>query len=192
AGGDTLYAFNAHLHSPYTIEWNVAIEQALGKQQSLSLSYVGSGGRHLLQSSYILSPNPSLYAADLVDNTANSDYDALQVRFQRRVASGLQALTSYTWAHSIDNASSGSSFLGSNLNVPGLGAHINRGPSDFDIRNAFTLGTTYDLPSVQAPRTRLLLQGWSIQNFFVVFSAPPVEISYNTLADTLFNSGADV
>jgi len=192
AGGDTLYAFNPHLQSPYTIEWNAAIEQALGKQQSLSLSYVGSGGRQLLQSSYILSPNPSFYAADLVDNTAKSDYDALQVRFQRRVASGLQALTSYTWAHSIDNASSGSSFLGSNLNVPALGANINRGPSDFDIRNAFTLGTTYDLPSFQAPRTRLLLQGWAIQNFVVVFSASPVEASYNTLADTLFHSGADV
>jgi len=192
AGGDTLYAFNPHLQSPYTIEWNAAIEQALGKQQSLSLSYVGSGGRQLLQSSYILSPNPSFYAADLVDNTAKSDYDALQVRFQRRVASGLQALTSYTWAHSIDNASSGSSFLGSNLNVPALGASINRGPSDFDIRNAFTLGTTYDLPSFQAPRTRLLLQGWAIQNFVVVFSASPVEASYNTLADTLFHSGADV
>jgi hypothetical protein len=104
----------------------------------------------------------------------------------------LQALTSYTWAHSIDNASSGSSFLGSNLNVPALGANINRGPSDFDIRNAFTLGTTYDLPSFQAPRTRLLLQGWAIQNFVVVFSASPVEASYNTLADTLFHSGADV
>jgi hypothetical protein len=191
-GGDTLYAFNPHLQSPYTIEWNAAIEQALGKQQSLSLSYVGSGGRQLLQSSYILSPNPSFYAADLVDNTAKSDYHALQVRFQRRVASGLQALTSYTWAHSIDNASSGSSFLGSNLNVPALGANINRGPSDFDIRNAFTLGTTYDLPSFQAPRTRLLLQGWAIQNFVVVFSASPVEASYNTLADTLFHSGADV
>ncbi len=192
AGGDTLYAFNPHLQSPYTVEWNAAIEQALGKQQSLSLSYVGSGGRRLLQSSYLFAPNPSFYAADLVDNTARSDYDALQVRFQRRVASGLQALASYTWAHSIDNASSGSSFLGSNLNVPSLGANINRGPSDFDIRNAFTLGATYDLPSVQAPRTRFLLQGWAIQSFVVAFSAPPVEIAYNTLADTLFNSGADV
>jgi len=192
AGGDTLYAFNPHLQSPYTMEWNAAIEQALGKQQSLSLSYVGSGGRRLLQSSYLFAPNPNFYAADLVDNTARSDYDALQARFQRRVTSGLQALISYTWAHSIDNASSSSSFLGSNINIPMLGPNVNRGPSDFDLRNAFSLGTTYDIPSLPAAHARFLLQGWAIQNFVVAFSAPPVEVSYNTLADTLFNSGADV
>jgi hypothetical protein len=192
AGGDTLYALDPHLRLPFTTEWNVAVEQEIGQQQSLSASYVGSAGRRLLQSSYLFSPNPNFYAADLAGNTAKSDYDALQIRFQRRAATGLQALASYTWAHSIDNASSGSSFLGSNINVPALGANANRGPSDFDIRNTFSLGLTYDLPAANVAHAKQLLSSWSVQSFVIAYSAPPVEISYNDLADTLFNSGADV
>jgi outer membrane receptor protein involved in Fe transport len=192
AGGDTLHAFDPDLRLPFTTEWNVAIEQEIGEQQSLSASYVGSAGRRLLQSSYLFSPNSNFYAADLVGNTAKSDYDALQIRFQRRAATGLQALASYTWSHSIDNASSGSSFLGSNINTPALGANANRGPSDFDIRRTFSLGLTYDLPTANLGRAKQLFGNWSVQSFVIAYSAPPVEISYNDLADTLFNSGADV
>jgi hypothetical protein len=192
SGGDTLHAFDPHLRLPYTLEWNAAVEQELGREQSLSISYVGSAGRRLLQSSFVFSPNPNLNAADLVGNTAKSDYDALQLRFQRRVSPGLQTLASYTWAHSIDNASSGSSFAGSNINVPALGGNANRGPSDFDVRHAFSLGLTYDVPTPKLLPLKLILQGWSVQSFVVAYSAPPVELSYNLLADTLFKSAADV
>ncbi len=192
SGGDTLHAFDPHLRLPYTLEWNAAVEQELGREQSLSISYVGSAGRRLLQSSFVFSPNPNLNAADLVGNTAKSDYDALQLRFQRRVSPGLQTLASYAWAHSIDNASSGSSFAGSNINVPALGGNANRGPSDFDVRHAFSLGLTYDVPTPKLRPLKLILQGWSVQSFVVAYSAPPVELSYNLLADTLFKSAADV
>src|SRR5262249_15729137 len=49
-GSAPLTAFDPHLLLPYTLEWNVALEQAIGAQQSVSASYVGSSGRRLIQS----------------------------------------------------------------------------------------------------------------------------------------------
>src|ERR1700693_560211 len=94
--GAVLLAFNPHLNLPYTLEWNVSLEQELGKEQSLSASYIGSAGRRLLQTTYISAPNASFGNAALVGNTASSDYSALQIQFQRRLSRGLQVISSYT------------------------------------------------------------------------------------------------
>jgi len=175
------YAFDPNLRLPYTLQWNVAIEQSLGKQQTLTASYIGASGRRLLQSAEIQSPNPNLGAAILVTNTGSSDYDALQLQFNRQLSHGLQALASYTWSHSIDTASAGSFGNSSNL-VSELNSNVNRGPSDFDIRNAFSMGFTYDVP-VHTSNTlsNAVLRGWSIENVVQARSAPPVDVYYGSL-----------
>jgi hypothetical protein len=177
----TLSAFDPNLESPYTLEWNVALEQALGRQQSLSASYVGSAGRRLIQSAEVFSPNPNLSEAVLVSNGAASSYNALQLQFQRRLSGGLQALASYSWSHSIDDASAGSLGSLSNTGVPTIDPEVNRGPSDFDIRNAFSTGLTYEIP---APHTQSLVNvivgRWSAESVIQIRSAPPVNV-FNTL-----------
>src|SRR6266568_3729121 len=178
----TLFSFDPNLKLPYTLEWNIAFEQALGKQQTISASYIGSVGRRLLQSPNINSPNPNFSAAILVTNAGTSDYNALQLQFQRRLSHGLQALASYFWAHSIDTASAGSS------GVPGSFASANRGSSDFDIRHAFSAGVTYDLPTPKINAlTNVILRGWSLQNVIQARSAPPVDIFYGFLPSHLSN-----
>ena len=53
----------------------------------------------------------------------------------------------------------------------------NRGPSDFDIRNAFSAGITYALPGPKINGfANAILRGWSIENIIQVRSAPPVDI----------------
>jgi hypothetical protein len=91
-----LFAPDPDLKLPYTLQWNIALEQALGSQQTISASYIGSAGRRLLQSVQINAPNPSFAAADFFTNTATSDYHALQLQFRRRLSHGVQALASYT------------------------------------------------------------------------------------------------
>ncbi len=182
-----LSAFDPNLNLPYTIEWNVAFEQAFYRQQTLSVSYIGSAGGRLIQTSFVFSPNPNVGAADLISNAGISDYNALQVQFQRRLSRGLQALASYTWSHSIDTASAGSYANASNTIVPTVNPNANRGSSDFDIRNAFSAALTYQIPSPEINvLTNSLLRGWSLQNIVQTRSAPPVNVS-DALFVALFN-----
>jgi hypothetical protein len=173
-----LFAFDPHLDSPYTLQWSAALEQALGTEQSISASYIGSRGRRLMQSAFVSSPNANFGSAQLTTNGSTSDYDALQMQFQRHLANGLQAVASYTWAHSIDTASAGSVFGNqANALVPGTDTKANRGPSDFDIRHAFSIGLTYEVPAPEWNRaTKLALQGWSLQNVVQARSAPPEDL----------------
>lgn len=174
-----LLAFDPNLKLPYTLQWNVALEQGLGSQQSVTASYIGAAGRRLIQTADIFSPNPNLAEAVLVTNAASSAYNAAQLQFQRRLSAGLQVLASYTWSHSIDDASAGSEFGNSaNVLVPGAAANANRGPSDFDIRNAFSAGLTYAIPVRRTHAfVRTLMGDWSMQSFVLARSAPPVNLS---------------
>jgi hypothetical protein len=175
----TLYAFDPRLKLPYALQWNAALEQALGSRQTVTVTYLGSAGRRLLQSALLEAPNPLFGSADLIGNTADSSYDALQVQFQRRLSGGLQALASYTWSHSIDDASAGSFASGSNTALPNLDPNVNRGSSDFDVRESFSTGLTYDVPYPGANSfSRAILGGWSLLSLIQARSAPPVNIYY--------------
>jgi hypothetical protein len=177
-GTGEIFAFDPNLRLPYTLEWNGAIEQGLGSQQTVSFTYVGSAGRRLLQTEVIVSPNANNSYVQIVTNAPTSNYNALQVRLERRLSRGFQALASYSWSHSIDTASASSVGNLSNLTPGGLNPNTNRGPSDFDIRNAFSAGITYDVP---APRSYTLanaiLHGWSLQTVVQARSAAPVNVS---------------
>jgi hypothetical protein len=181
--------FDPNLKLPYTLQWNLALEQSLGAMQALSASYVGASGRRLLQTAGMGRLNANFASANLITNLASSDYHALQVQFQRRLSHGLQALTSYTWSHSIDTASAGSVF-GNGANALILGAvNQNRGPSDFDIRDAFSVGMTYDIPTLKTNAfATAILRGWSLQNVIQARSAPPVNIATLNFLTTFMNS----
>ena len=195
SAGGTLYAFDPNIKLPYTLEWNVALEQGLGTQQTVSASYIGATGSRLIETAVISAPNPNFGTAQFVTNAGTSDYHALQIQFQRRLSRGLQALASYAWSHSIDTGSAGSAYgNAANALVPGIGANANRGASDFDVRNAFSAGVTYDIP---APRinsfANAILRGWSLQNLILAFSAPPVNVFYSSSAyATLLRSNTEV
>jgi hypothetical protein len=181
-------AFNPSLQMPYALQWSLALEEALGGQQTITASYLGSVGRRLLQTALISSPNPSFSQVQLVGDTAGSNYNALQIQFQRRLSRGLQTLASYTWSHSMDDASAGSLGSFSNTSVPGLKARASRGPSDFDIRNGFSAGVTYDIPTPNVGSFgRAMLKGWSADSVVQVRSALPVELSVGT--SSVLNGG---
>lgn len=173
----TVYAFPTHLQLPYTLQWNASIQQALGKAQALTVSYVGARGSRLLEEKNInVQPFNSNFAAGVafVQNGLTSDYDALQVQYQRRLAQGLQALASYTWSHSVDYGSY-------NFAVP-----YERGNSDFDIRQQFSSAFSYDLPDASPRRlARALLHSWGFDGRFTVRTGFPVGLNGNLVFDPL-------
>jgi hypothetical protein len=177
---EAIVTADQHLKLPRTYEWNVALEQALGSSQSLSFTYIGAIGRKLLRvTNIVVDPtvNPNFPFISLTDNSATSDYHALQVKFQRRLSHGLQALASYTFSHSIDIASTDA--FANYLNTSNFIAdpRIDRGNSDFDIRHSFSAGITYTLPTPEWNKfAKASLGGWSVDAFVLARSAPPVNI----------------
>jgi len=174
-----------HLKVPRTYQWNVALEQSLGRSESLSFAYVAAIGRDLPRVTQLFNPNPRFQSVAVTDNSATSDYHALQMKFQRRLSRGLQALASYTLSHSIDIASS-DAISNPNTLATIANPQIDRGNSDFDIRHSFTAGTTYDLPFPRSQKfAYTILGGWSLDSFVLARSAPPV----NIVGATFFTAG---
>jgi hypothetical protein len=82
---------------------------------------------------------------------ANSIYNSLQLRVEKRFSHGLQTLVTYTWSKSLDDASStdGSvTWLGGNANGPQdpNNRRLERGLSTFDIPRVLQLSYVYELP----------------------------------------------
>jgi hypothetical protein len=87
----------------------------------------------------------------------------------------LQALASYTLSHSVDTASNDSL-----VNPPGerIAPGTDRGPSDFDVRQALAGAATYNLPSSgNDVFGHALLRSWSIDAIFTARSAAPVNVT---------------
>ena len=166
--GSPVYAFPRHLQLPYTVEWNTTIEQALGRSQVFRASYVGAHGQRLLEADElnINSLNPNFRTVLFYRNGLTSDYDALQLQFQRRLAGGLQALASYTWGHSIDYGSFDSS-------LP-----YERGNSDADVRHSVSGALSFDLPNAfKNTYIRRALHGWGIDSRFAARTGFPVTLN---------------
>ena len=175
-----LFVFEPSLKLPRTYEWNVSAERSLGSNQTVTVSYVGAAGRRLLRKEVLRGPslpNPNFTQVVVTRNAATSDYDALQLQFQRRFSRGFQALASYTWSHSIDIASADSAF---NLPATKIDPKIDRGPSDFDVRHSFSAAATYDVPRIfENHLVGSLLRDWSVDAIFRARTATPITLVTN-------------
>jgi len=182
-----VYAYPPHLQLPYTIQWNAAVEQALGSSQSASLTYVGSHAGRLLEDNQIhVTPfNANFGDVVFLRNGLTADYHALQGQYKRRISHGLTALASYTWSHTIDYGSY-------NFALP-----YKRGNSDFDVRHSFTSAFSYDLPNAfQSALGRALLNHWGLDARFTARTGFPVTLDGRVVNDPAtgqhFNAGLNL
>ena len=76
-----------------------------------------------------------------------SNYNSLQVRWEKRITRGLQFQASYTYSHALDDASSAS--LGSQNQGDfrdQTNPNLEYGNADFDVRHRFVFSYSYELP----------------------------------------------
>jgi hypothetical protein len=174
-----LFAYADDYKLPYTLQYSLAIEQPLGRDNSFSISYVGSNGRRLPSIESLRSQvlqNPSFTRIDYVSNGASSNYNALQLQLKRRMARGFQAMLAYTWAKSLDTASDESI---TNLQAPSVRVDpaSNRGPSSFDIRHVFTGSASYAIPSLfRGGIGRSIFSGFALDSVVRLRTAAPVNL----------------
>jgi hypothetical protein len=172
---------------PRTHEWNLTLEQSFGSGQAMSVAYVGARGHALLRAENFIDPNPNFSFVEVYRNNGFSSYDSLQVQYTRRLTHGLQAYATYTYSHSIDNASSDTASV-----IPALfvNTHIDKGNSEFDVRHTFNGAFVY---LVSVPKmgsvANALLRDWSIQGIFTARTALPFDIlatDPQSISDPLF------
>jgi len=115
-----------------------------------------------------------------------SNYNALQIRFQRRFSNGLHSLVSYTYGKSID-VSSGyfnvENGLGGGSTVQNyFDMSTARGVSSYDITQFLSWATVYELPFgrgkkwLQSGPASLILGGWQANYIFQARSGQPYNL----------------
>src|SRR5277367_5541981 len=153
------YAVNKRYRLPYVQVWNLDIQRTLPLGIVLNVGYNGSKGTRLdVVSAPGRTATESLSGVfyDWEDSIAFSNFNALAVRLRKRMQRGIALGATYTYSHSIDNASS----------VGGVGGVVaqnwqnilaEESNSSFDIRHNLKGDFVYELPF--GPDTHMLTTG---------------------------------
>jgi hypothetical protein len=181
--GTNLFAAEIDGRKPRVYMWTYSMQKSLGNNWLVEAAYVGSHGRRLSKRYnaysnvtpgvlYDVTPGvatryPQLNQMLYSSQAGLSEFHALNLKLEKRFASGWQLLTAYTFSKSIDTDSAGS-FGSPNLNPANF--QLDKGPSDFDIRNRLVTSVVYELPFGKGKKylsgigrmTDLAVGGWQL------------------------------
>jgi hypothetical protein len=163
---------NPDFATGYVQHWSAGGQHQWGGATTLSLSYVGSKGSHLIRSRDINQappgpgdvasrrPNPRFGGTVFIESAANSNYHSLQAALDHRFSRRISLLSSYTWSKSIDDTSA---FLSTkpDKNFPqnSYDFRAERGVSSFDIGHRSATSLLVSLPYRLELRTIAIVQG---------------------------------
>jgi hypothetical protein len=189
----------------YVQSYFVSVQQQLAKNTLLDIAYVGNHGVKLQGFLNGNQLNPAVitngkftrpfsnWPSDITEalNEFYSHYDALQVRYEQRFVAGLTLLNSFTWSHSLDNASAS---LEGNSPSPQNAYNIaaDYGQSDYNLPISNITSLVYDLPvghgrqflSSSNAFVDTLLGGWQISAINTMQAGTPFNVGYSPNSST--------
>jgi hypothetical protein len=141
-------------------QYNLTAQWEFRPNWLAEVAYVGSAGRNLLTVANIGTAGDQggpgsreVLGINTVIATrynGSSSYNALQSKLEKRFSRGLSIISSYTWAHAIDDSPGGICGNGAGARDCGpddpLRPELERGNSDTDVRHRFTFANVYDVP----------------------------------------------
>ncbi len=140
----------------------------------------------------LLRPMPHFDGANVGSSEparGDSNYHALQAKWEKRFSKGLTTLTHYTWSKMIDNISHTSgnvSWLGGSTSIQNIwDLRGERGLSSHDIAHRVVITGTYELPFGQNRRfgskmkgvMNWLTGGWNISGMALMQSGMPLHVT---------------
>lgn len=151
------------LSTPYVEQWHLTVQHEIGPKTTVEVAYVGSKGTHLYTTSNLNQATPTAdssaaYAPrrpfPYVDTSIGwlrsngfSNYNAGQIKVEQHLSHGVSAIVNYTYSHGLGNSSNAN--LGAQNNDGFRDSHnpqLEYGNLDFDVRQRFTAGYSWDLP----------------------------------------------
>jgi hypothetical protein len=188
-------------------QFNFGVQRELAQSTVLTATYVGSLGRRLAWNLAINTPPPgpgainprrpyypvlpNITGISYWESAGNSEFESLQVTFEKRYSKGLYFNANWVWSHSMDNAPwDGGSGGGQNP----FNRRADWGSSNSDVRHRLNLFTTYELPFGTGKRwaggdslfSRYVAGGWELDGILVLQSGLPFTVG----APSATNNGA--
>lgn len=199
AATDNITWIPKNTRDSYVESYFLSVQRQLGKNIVFDLAYVGNHGVKLQGFLNGNQKNPAngfarTYAnwpSDITEalNEFHSHYDSLQARYEQRFVSGLTLLNSFTWEHSLDNASAS---LEGNTPSPQDGNNINAdySQSDYNLPVANITSLVYDVPFGHG-RSYLsntngfvdaVIGGWQVSGINTMQAGTPFNLTYSPSA----------
>jgi hypothetical protein len=179
-------------------QWGASVQQLLPGQFTAQAGYLGNAGRGLItrrwgntidgMSPYgvVSRQNPAFGEIDYIAGGGTDNYHALQLQLNRRFTADLVIGAQYSWSHNITDTQSDETTL---QNPACL--RCDKGPADFDVRQAATFDVVYHVPLGSGSRhlgngmAGKLLASWSTAVLYNVRSGIPVNVDL-TRSDVSF------
>jgi hypothetical protein len=175
------------LPTQYAANWFFGIQHSLGTDWAIEANYMGSRGNKLYQSydvnrfngdlfdGRLNRLNPSFGGIGYGVSNGKSFYHGGNFSVKKRYSYGLHLQAAYTVGKAVDYASSFG--LGLAM-VDNFNLELNRGLSNFDIRQKFAMSVIYDLPSpVDAGVAKAIFGGWQVGAVTILQSGSPFSVN---------------
>ena len=187
--------FPAELHRGYVQSYNFTVERQLPGQIVASVGYVGQHTVHQFGYRDINSGYPGSGTTGLpqyaqfgrtlptyqFDGYLSSEYNSMQIAFNRQFSNGLMLKGAYTWSHAIDYTDD-DGWATNTWNWSGV-FQRNRASAGFDRRQVFQLGWIYDLPFgtgkkwVNSGIVSKIVGGWELSGIESCYTGNPFTIT---------------
>jgi hypothetical protein len=211
----SLGAYSNNYQLTHVTSWTLSIQQQLPYNMIFELNYSGTAARHLP----IFNQDLNRFSGDLVVNNGNltrlnpnfnavtygtSDGNSIgnygSALMARRFSHGIAFRGIYTWGKALDILSqsgsldSGAVTGGVNSSIIENGNYaIQRGRSDFDIRQQFSADGTWSIPSAyDAAWKRQALGGWQLGAVWLVQTGLPFSVYTTASFNPVFNDAGQV
>jgi hypothetical protein len=191
------YAFPIHYVDPSVQQWNLTLEQDLGHDIGMRLSYIGSHGSNL--ETFVdlnqVPPNTIGWAnafplsapfqtwgyIQSIVNGAQSNYNSMSAALNKRFVNGLQFQASYMWTRDLSDAQgyapTALTTEGDSVSSDRFNLGLDYGNVIFDRRNRFLATYLYELPFGKGKpflsgggAVNMLVGGWQLGGVVVLQS----------------------
>jgi hypothetical protein len=185
------YHWDPNFKVGYMQQWSLTLERRLPATSMLRLAYVGNKGTSLWSSRDInwalfgpgatiantdaRRPIPGFTLMDRSESNGTSNYNALQVTFDKRYSYGFTVLTSYSWQQALDTISRGRAALSQPWP---MNLRLNRGRANFAVDHVFVSSFVWDIPFLAGRRDLLgkIAGGWQMNGIASLRSGIPFDV----------------
>jgi hypothetical protein len=182
--------FARNFKLPTVYAWNASVEQQITPTTAIRLAYVGNETEHL---SVLIDMNPEWANSLLVNSNvgdiyddqswATASYNSMQVSLDHHMSHGLQVQSNFTWAHTLDIASSSNVSFGNPALGNPISAAWNRGNANQDMPWNWISNFVYQAPSFKE-KGKLMEEtvgGWQLSGIITWQKGNPFSIGqWNT------------